>query len=237
MQRPGEKGPTATIFVFMVFNAFFWFAFEQAGSSLNLFAKQNTERQLLGWEVPATWLQSVNPLLIIGLGPVFAAMWTGLGRRSLDPSQPTKIGLGLLLLGAGFLFMVIAGRLNVSGAKVSAIWLVATYSCHTLGELCLSPTGLSYVTKAAPVRFVSLLMGIWFISNFLANLGGGYVASYVEQIEKGEIDLFWYKWFKLGGSADFFFLFVVSSFGAGLIILVLTPFLRKLLPRSGGAGQ
>jgi POT family proton-dependent oligopeptide transporter len=231
IQKPGEKGPTASIFIFMLFNAFFWIAFEQAGTTLNVFAERSTNRYLFGWEVPATWFQSVNALLIIALAPLFAIMWTALGRRNLDPSQPTKIGLGLVLLGVGYVFMVIAGKLNATGAQVGMFWLLATYAFHTFGELCLSPTGLSFVTKAAPVRFVSLLMGIWFISNFLANLGGGYIASYVVQIERGEIELFWYPWFKLGGRADFFFLFVVTSFGAGFTILLLTPLLKKLLPK------
>jgi POT family proton-dependent oligopeptide transporter len=109
-------------------------------------------------------------------------------------------------------------------------WLLATYTLHTLGELCLSPTGLSYVTKTAPAKYVSLLMGIWFISSFVANLGGGIVASYVEKIEKGEVELFWSSWFgRLGGQADFFMMFVVSSIGAGMLILVLTPLLKRLM--------
>jgi POT family proton-dependent oligopeptide transporter len=228
IQEPGERGPTASIFIFMLFNAFFWIAFEQAGSSLNIFADQNTDRHIFGWEMPATWFQSVNPCIIVLLGPVFAAMWTALGKRHRDPTQPVKIGLGLLLLGIGYLFMVAAGVLSKDGAKVGMLWLTMTYIFHTLGELCLSPTGLSYVTKAAPVRFVSLLMGIWFISSFLANLGGGYIAATVEEIERGNIVLPWH----FGGQADFFFLFVVTSFGAGLLILVLTPLFKMLLPPS-----
>ena len=138
----------------MLFNAFFWLAFEQAGSTLNVFAENSTDRHLFGTEVPATWFQSINPLLIVGLAPFFAALWTGLGRRNLDPSQPVKIGLGLILLGIGYVFMVIAGKLNATGAQVGMFWLVATYAFHTLGELCLSPTGLSFVTKTAPVKYM-----------------------------------------------------------------------------------
>ncbi len=233
IQQPGEKGPTASIFIFMIFNALFWLAFEQAGSSMNIFAKQSTDRHLFGWEMPATWFQSVNPLLILVLAPFFAAMWSSLGRRGLDPPQAVKIGLGLLLLGSGFIFMVIAAKLNVSGVKVAMFWLLATYTLHTLGELCLSPTGLSFVTKTAPVRFMSLLMGCWFVSNFLANLGGGMVASYVKDIEQGKMELFWYPWFRLGGRADFFLLFVISSFSAGIVILILTPVMKRLLHGKG----
>jgi POT family proton-dependent oligopeptide transporter len=100
-----------------------------------------------------------------------------------------------------------------------------TYFWHTIGELCLSPTGLSYVTKTAPVKFVSLLMGIWFVSSFIANLGGGLIGAQVENIETGKLKLPW----DFGGRADFFFLFVVSSIGAGVVILVLTPLLKKLM--------
>jgi POT family proton-dependent oligopeptide transporter len=229
IQKEGDKGPTATIFLFLLFNAFFWIAFEQAGSTLNVFAKNSTNRNLFGWEVPATWFQSVNPLLILVLAPLFAAVWSGLGRRGLDPSQAVKIGLGLLFLGGGYVFMVLAARVNAEGALVSMFWLLATYTFHTLGELCLSPTGLSFVTKTAPFRYVSLLMGFWFISSFLANLGGGIIASYVKQVETGELELFWYRWFRLGGRADFFLLFVISSVSAGLVILLLTPLTRRLL--------
>ena len=129
--------------------------------------------------------------------------------------------------------MVLAARLSATGAKVSMLWLVATYAFCTLGELTLSPTGLSFVTKAAPVKYVSLLMGIWFISSFMANLGGGIVASYVKQIEQGRLELFWYRWFRLGGRADFFLLFVISSVGAGLLILILTPVLKRMLHGRG----
>jgi len=224
--RPEDRGPVVSIFVFMFFNAFFWLAFEQAGSSINLFTDQNTDRFLFGWEVPATWFQSINAGIIFMLAPVFAAMWTGLGRKRRNPSQPVKIALGLIFLGLGFLFMVWAGSNAAGGAAKAGMWLiVATYFWHIVGELFLSPTGLSYVTKAAPIRFVSLLMGIWFVSSFIANLGGGLVAAQVEAIEQGKIKLPW----SFGGQADFFFLFVVTSIGAGLVILALTPLLKKLI--------
>ncbi len=210
----------------MLFNAFFWIAFEQAGSSINIFTEQNTNRMLGSFEVPATWFQSVNAGLIFILAPLFAGVWTGLAKRKMNPTQPVKIALGLIFLGLGYLFMVWAGKIAVGNAAKAGMWLVLmTYLWHTVGELCLSPTGLSYVTKAAPVRFVSLLMGIWFISSFIANLGGGLVAAEVENIEKGTLKLPW----SFGGQADFFFLFVVTSIGAGVLILVLTPILKKLM--------
>jgi proton-dependent oligopeptide transporter, POT family len=221
-----DRGPVITIFVFMLFNAFFWIAFEQAGSSLNVFTEENTKRTLGNFEVPATWFQSVNAGLIFILAPLFAAIWTGLGKRRMNPSQPVKIALGLLFLGVGYIFMVVAGHIAVgNAAKASMMFILLTYFWHTVGELCLSPTGLSYVTKAAPVQFVSLLMGIWFISSFIANLGGGLIAAKVEAIEKGELKLPWH----FGGQADYFFLFVVSSFGAALLMFVLTPFMKRLM--------
>jgi len=222
---PAERGPTATIFVFMLFNAVFWLAFEQAGSSLNLFTDTRTDRLLGGFEVPTTWFQSVNSGLIFVLAPLFAGLWSWLGRRGRDPHQAVKIALGLVFLGLGYVFMVAAGRIALDpAARAPMIFVLATYFWHTVGELCLSPTGLSYVTKAAPERYVSLLMGVWFISTFLANLGGGLVAAQVEAIERGQIALPWH----LGGQADFFMLFVVSAGAAALLILALAPWLRRL---------
>lgn len=225
-QQKEDRGPTATIFIFLAFNIFFWLAFEQAGSSMNVYAKDHTDRHIGTWEMPATWLQSVNPAVIILCGPIFAGLWTWLGKRRMNPSQPAKIGIGLLLLGAGFAVLTWgAAKADATGAKAGLSFLLVTYFLHTLGELCLSPTGLSYVTKAAPVRYVSLLMGIWFVSSFVANLAGGLIASQVERIEKGEYKLPWH----FGGQADFFFLFVVTSVSAGTLILILTPMLKPLI--------
>lgn len=225
-QEKEDRGPTATIFIFLAFNIFFWLAFEQAGSSMNVFADEKTDLNLWGWKMPATWLQSVNPGVIILLGPVFAGLWTWLGSKNRNPSQPAKIGIGLILLGIGFAILTWgASTATAPGAKAHLLFLLMAYVFHTLGELCISPTGLSYVTKAAPVRHVSLLMGIWFVSSFVANLAGGLIAAKVEAIERGDIKLPW----NFGGQADFFFLFVVSSIGPGLLILLLTPALKPLM--------
>ncbi len=226
MQSREDRGPTASIFIFLTFNIFFWLAFEQAGSSMNVFANEKTDRHLGGWEMPATWLQSVNPGVIIFMGPLFAGLWTWLGKRRMNPSQPAKIGIGLILLGIGFGILTWGASTAVAdGARANLLFLLWAYVFHTFGELCLSPTGLSYVTKAAPVRYVSLLMGIWFLSSFVANLAGGLIASKVEAIEQGKIQLPWH----FGGQADFFFLFVVSSIVPGVLILALTPWLKKLI--------
>ncbi len=228
IQKREDMGAVAAIFIFMIFNAFFWIAYEQAGSTLNVFAKDSTDRDLFGWTVPATWFQSINAGLILLSAPFFAWLWTALGRRNLNPSQPVKIGLGLLFLGAGYVFIVIGAMLAAGGVAVSMFWLVALYTLHTAGEMCLSPTGLSFVNKVAPRRYISLLVGIYFVSNFMAGLGGGLVGTYVKRIESGELHLPWYYWFRLGGRADYFAMFVVSSVGTGLLILVLSPLLKRL---------
>jgi POT family proton-dependent oligopeptide transporter len=222
---PAERGPTVTILVFMLFNAVFWMAFEQAGSSLNLFTDLRTDRSLGAFTVPTTWFQSVNAAFIIALAPAFAAMWSWLGRRGRDPDQAVKIALGLLFLAVGYACTVWAGAIAAQPSMKAPMFLiVATYFWHTVGELCLSPTGLAYVTRAAPARFVSLLMGVWFVSTFLANVGGGFVAAQVEAIERGEIALPWH----LGGQADFFALFVVAAAAAGFLLLAIAPVLRRL---------
>lgn len=241
-QRPEDRGPVATIFIFMFFNAFFWLAFEQAGSSMTLFTDRYTDTRIGTWEMPTSWFQSVNPAIIFIFAPVFAVLWTWLGKRRANPSQPVKIALGLILLGIGFVVLVLGARtINVTPAvqggaaevvnTKAAVWfLLGAYLFHTLGELCLSPTGLSYVTKAAPVKFVSLLMGIWFISSFIANLGGGLIASQTEKIESGAVKLPWSLGATTGSiQADFFFLFVVTSIVAGLVILALSPLLKMLM--------
>ncbi len=247
-QEPAYRAPTASILIFVVFNAVFWTAFEQAGSSMSIFALKHTERHVLGWEVPVGWFQSMNPAMIILFGPLFALMWTKLGQRKLDPSQPMKIAIALFLGAVGFIFMVIGGMGTVgtsgvqalpegtastgsalSSVKVSMFWLLAAYSFHTWAELCISPTGLAFVTRAAAVKYVSFLMGIYFLSSAIAGKVAGMLAASAGDIEKGKIDLPWYPWFKLGGQGDFYFIFVVGLFGVGLIVLALTPLLKRLI--------
>ena len=129
-------------------------------------------------EIPSSWYQSVNPFAILVFAPIFAGMWSSLGRRRREPSTAIKMVMGLFLLGVGFVFMVLGGKHADTGVLVSPIWLLAAYTFHTLGELCLSPVGLSYVTKVAPVRFASLLMGVWFLANAVANKIAGALAAF-----------------------------------------------------------
>ncbi len=159
------------IFFLFVGAALFWSGFEQAGSSMNLFAADYTDRVILGWEAPASWLQSVNPVFIITFAPVFGWLWLALGKW--NPSTPLKFGFGLILLGLGFLVMAWAAVYATPENRVSPMWLVVTYFLHTSGELCLSPIGLSSITKLAPKKLVGQMMGIWFMGASLGNLIAG----------------------------------------------------------------
>jgi proton-dependent oligopeptide transporter, POT family len=178
-----EKKRVAVILVLFAFAAIFWSAFEQAPTSLNLFARDFTDRQLGGFTIPATWFQSVNPLMIIIFAPLFAALWVGMAKRGLDFSSPTKFALGLLFAGVGFFIMIhAANEVVASGGKalVSPWWLAGSYFFQSIGELCLSPVGLSSMTKLAPRRYVSQMMGIWFLASALGNLIGGRVGGHVD---------------------------------------------------------
>lgn len=173
-----ERRQTGAIMVLYVAAALFWSGFEQAGSSFNLFADRYTDRMLFGWLVPASWLQSINPFFIITLAPLFAALWIRLGARGLEPSTPLKMALGLLQLALGFLVLYFAALYVVQGQQVSPGWLLLTYLLHTTGELCLSPVGLSAVTKLAPTRYAGQMMGVWFMGTALGNLIAGLIAGY-----------------------------------------------------------
>ncbi|MBN11384.1 MAG: MFS transporter [Opitutaceae bacterium] len=174
---PTERSHTLVIVVLFITSAVFWSGFEQAGSSLNLFADRYTDRMVFGFEIPASWFQSLNPFYIVVLAPVFAAVWVKLAKRQLDPSMPGKFAIGLLILGLGFLVMVVAAKIVVAGNQAAPYWLILTYLLHTMGELCLSPVGLSSVTKLAPKRFVGQMMGIWFLATSLGNLLAGLMAG------------------------------------------------------------
>jgi POT family proton-dependent oligopeptide transporter len=208
-----ERNRVIALFIVFFFVIFFWMAFEQAGSSMNLFADRHTNLNVGGFEMPSSWFQAMNPLFILIFAPVFAGIWIGLGRRGREPSTPFKMVIGLALLGIGFLFLVVAGGTADRGMQASALWLTAAYLFHTLGELTVSPVGLSYVTKVAPVKFASLLMGAWFLSSSAANYLGGWLASYTETIPS---------------QAQFFSIFLATSFGAALLLVVLVPMLKRL---------
>jgi proton-dependent oligopeptide transporter, POT family len=172
-----EKKRMLVIFVLFIFSSIFWAGFEQGGSSLNLFAEQYTSRFLFGWEMPAPWLQAVNSIMVVLLAPVFATLWLALDRRKREPSAPWKFVMGPLFMGLGFAVMMVASQRVVGGGKVGMGWLCSTYLLHTVGELCLSPVGLSTTTKLAPHRMVGQMMGLWFMSISLGDLIAGRVAG------------------------------------------------------------
>ena len=179
-----ERQRIGVIFLLFLGAAMFWSGFEQAGSSMNLFAEDFTNRVIFGWEMPTTFLQSINPFFIIVLAPIVGGLWLKLGAN--NPSIPVKFGLGLLLLGVGF-FVMAWGSQFIEAGKVSPMWLVTTYFFHTVGELCLSPIGLSSITKLAPQRLVSQMMGTWFVGAAIGNLIAGLVAGYIEELPHDQL--------------------------------------------------
>ena len=207
-----EWGRVAAIAILFVFSSIFWGAFEQASSSLNLFADRLTENRLFGLNFPSTWYQALNSMfMIFGLAPLIGWIWVRMGDR--QPSSPVKFSLGLLFVGLGFALIVPAAMMTQQGIKVSPWWLIGLYFLHTIGELCLSPVGLSIVTKLAPARIVGFMMGWWFLSiavgNKLAGMAGGLFATLPLP--------------KLFGAV------AGVTFAAALILLALTPWLRKLM--------
>ncbi len=203
-----EKKRIGVIAVCFLAAACFWSGFEQAGSSMNLFANRLTDRIINAWEMPASWLQSVNSVFIILLAPIFSALWLWLGSR--NPSIPAKMAFGLIFLGVGFAVLA-WGSVNAAPENpVSPMWLIVTYFFHTVGELCLSPIGLSSMTRLSPHRYVGQMMGIWFMGAALGNLVAGRVAGLIESLPLPQ----------LFGSVTMF------SVGCGLILLVFTKPLR-----------
>lgn len=210
--RP-ELDRIVVIFVLSFFSIFFWAAFEQAGGLMNLYTKAKVDRVVAGWEIPASMLQAVQPLFLLLCAPLFSILWTFLGRRRKDPSAPVKMALGLLLISVGFLFMCGAARQSASMGRAALLWIIATYLFHSLGELCLSPVGLSMVTKVAPVRVASLMMGVFFLSNAAANYLAGFIGGLAGDV--GELQLF-------GG-------IVVVTFAAGIALLGLARILHRMM--------
>ena len=210
-------------------NIFFWAAFEQAGSSMNVFADQNTNRVILGYDFPSTWYQSVNALTIILCAPLFSMLWVWLDKRNANPSTPVKFAIGLWLLGLSFIAMVL-GALEAQGGNLAGPhWLLITYVVYTWGELCLSPVGLSVVTKLAPAKLQSLMMGTWFLSFSLANFLGGMMAAFSTKFKPGENGEPPEASFILDGLPGFYLILVVFPVGAGIVIFAISPVLRRMM--------
>ncbi|MDE0158258.1 MAG: peptide MFS transporter [Gammaproteobacteria bacterium] len=211
-----ESKCVLVIVILVIAEAIFWSGFEQAGSSLNLFAHRYTERELLGFNIPAGWFLSLNPLFILILAPFMAALWVNLGRRNLDPSIPVKFALGLIQLGLGFFVMFLAAGLVAAGESVLPTWLFFTYLLHTTGELCLSPVGLSAISKLSPKRYLSQMMGIWFLGLAMGNLVAGLLAG---RFDPGV----------LNDMPGLYLQIVLVTIGAGLLLLLLAKPLRKFM--------
>jgi POT family proton-dependent oligopeptide transporter len=211
-----EKRRVIVIVILFFAAAIFWAGFEQAGSSLNLFAERYTDRMVGGFEIPAGWFQSLNPTFIIILAPVYSALWIALARRHMDPSTPAKFALGLIILALGFAIMFGAAKLVVSGDKVLPSWLIFTYLFHTMGELALSPVGLSAMTKLAPKRYVGQMMGVFFLGASLGNVLAGLIAGEFRADAINEMPALYAQ-------------IVLTTAGCGLLLALFTKPIRKLM--------
>ncbi len=223
-----DKQRIAVIFILAFFVIFFWAAFEQAGVSLTFFAEEQTDR-VISWlgnfVIPASFFQSVNPIAIIIFAPLFAGLWSRLSSKGKEPSTPLKMAMGLFLLSLGFVVLVIGARRADLGIKVSPLWLTGAYVLHTFGELSLSPIGLSMVTKLSPVKFASLLMGVWFLANAAANWMAGMLSTlYPEPGSTTSI-----LGFTIANLADFFTIFVIMALAASIILFALNKLLSKMM--------
>jgi POT family proton-dependent oligopeptide transporter len=229
-----ERSRIIVIFILAFFVIFFWGAFEQAGASLTLFADKQTNRTLFGWEMPASYFQSVNPLAIIALAPLFTILWGYLSKRRMEPSSPKKMAMGLALVALGYLVIAFAVHGIDASAKVSMWWLIGLYVIHTCGELCLSPIGLSMVSKLAPLRLSSLMMGTWFLANAAANKFAGTLSALIPPTAaEGEVvDVTNYPaflGFQITNLYEFFMLFIIMTSVAAAILYFLSAKLQKMM--------
>ena len=223
-----EMNRIIVIFILAFFVIFFWGAFEQAGASLTLFADRQTNRTLFGWEMPASYFQSVNPLAVISLAPIFTIIWGFLYARKLEPSSPKKMAIGLSLVALGYVVIAIAVKGLGVGDKVSMWWLIGLYVIHTMGELCLSPIGLSMVSKLAPIRLSSLMMGTWFLANAAANKFAGTLSALIPGGEDGKGGATHFIGFEINNLYEFFILFIIMSGTAAAILFFLSSKLEKM---------
>jgi POT family proton-dependent oligopeptide transporter len=206
-----ERQGILVIVILSLFSVMFWAFFEQAGTSMTLFTDRHVDRTVLGWEIQTSMFQAVNPLFIILLAPFFSVLWMKLGRTGKNPSSALKFSLALFQMGLGFGVLLLAAKQVSSGVQASLILLLLTYLLHTTGELCLSPVGLSMVTKMAPVRLAGLLMGMWFLSNAFAHILGGVLAARSA------------TW----GFEKLYTVIAISATSAGVVLLLLYPIIKR----------
>jgi POT family proton-dependent oligopeptide transporter len=211
--RSEEKKPVTVLIILFVFSVIFWAVFEQAGTSLTLFADRFVNRNAFGYEFPASWYQICNAGFLFILAPVFSILWIKLGQR--QPSSPVKFSVGLFSVGLGAALMVLASMSLAEGGKVGPWWLIGVYLCNTVGELCLSPVGMSTTTKLAPSRLSGLMMGVWFLSISFGNFFAGEAAANFKNDSHALVGLF-------GKLA-------LMPIIAAVILLALTPVIKKLM--------
>ena len=224
---PEERDRLIVVGILILFSLIFWALFEQAGSSLNILTDRGVDRVIFGWEVPASMFQSLNAGFIFTIAPIFAMLWIALAKRNMEPSTPIKFSIGIVLVGLGFLSLVY-GMKSSEGLQTGVFWIILIYLLHTLGELCLSPVGLSSVTKLSPQRIVGFMMGMW----FFASAAGNYVAGLIAKATASESS---------GNSSEIFDIIQKQSFmdvytdvglmaiGCGILLAVITPILKKLM--------
>jgi POT family proton-dependent oligopeptide transporter len=200
------------ISILSLFVIFFWVGFEQAGGSLTLYASNSVDRNLLGFVIPASFFQSINPLIIILVGPLIANFWLRIDRSNRKINTSQKMGIGLILLSAGFFLIMYVN--NLGAGYISLWWLVGVYFLHTLGELCLSPIGLSMVTKVSPKKIASLMMGFWFLSSAIANYSAGKLPTILQT-----------------NNLDLFTFLTIMSLTAGIVLILIAPFMEKLVKK------
>lgn len=221
-----EKLKIGVIYIIAVFVVFFWAAYEQAGSSLTIFAERQCDRSIGSWQMPTAWFQSINPIAIVVLAPIMAILWEKLAMRKIEPSSPVKQALGLLLLSLGYV-VIAYGTYGLSdNMKASMWWLIILNLIHTVAELCLSPIGQSMVYKLSPSRMVSLLMGVWFMSSAASNVLAGSLATLLPQAGQAS------KYFlgiEIATLSDFFLIFAGMSGIAAVILFAISPMLKKMM--------
>lgn len=221
-----ERERIWVIYIAAFFVIFFWAAFEQAGASLTYFAEEQTDRNLLGTTIPTSFFQSINAVAIVIFAPLFAFLWQFLGKKNMEPASPYKQALGLFLLSLGYLVIAFGVKGVEPGVKVSILWLTSLYLIHTFGELCLSPIGLSMVNKLAPMKFASLLMGVWFLSTAAANKFAGALSSLYPDPSKPFPH---FVGFEINDLYSFFMVFVAMSGAASLCLFVVSKKLTNMM--------
>ena len=224
---PDERDRLIVVGILILFSLIFWALFEQAGSSLNILTDRGVNREIFGWEVPASMFQSLNAGFIFTIAPLFAMLWIALAKRNMEPSTPIKFSIGIIFVGLGFLALVYGMR-SSEGLQTGIFWIILIYLLHTIGELCLSPVGLSSVTKLSPQRIVGFMMGMW----FFASAAGNYVAGLIATATASESSETSSDVFNLAQKQSFMDVYTDVGWIAifcGIFLALITPFLKKLM--------